>query len=99
MPIRARLHGRFRMLAGADDLEIPETVRNVGDFLEELKRRFGPRINQHLFNPGTNELSPSVIILVNGHSVKMLEGLKTAFRERDAVTIDSLDILEVVGGG
>jgi molybdopterin converting factor small subunit len=99
MPILARLHGRFRMLAGADEFEIPETARNVGDFVEELERRFGPGISQHLFDPGTNELSPSVIILVNGHSVKMLEGLKTPLRERDAVTIDSLDILEVVGGG
>jgi len=99
MPIRARLHGRFRMLAGADEFEIPETVRNVGDFLQELERRFGPRVNQFLFDPGTNELSPSVIILVNGQSVKMLEGLRTPLSETDAVTIDSLDILEVVGGG
>jgi hypothetical protein len=44
-------------------------------------------------------LSPSLILLVNGHSVKMLEGLNTPLLEKDAITIDSVDIMEIVGGG
>jgi len=38
-------------------------------------------------------------MLVNGHSVKMLEGLRTPLLEHDMVTIDSVDVLEIVGGG
>ncbi len=87
------------MAAGSEDIELPETVRNVGDLVEELTRRLGPDARRLVFDPGTRELSPSVIILVNGHSVKMLEGLNTRLLEKDAVTIDSVDIMEIVGGG
>jgi molybdopterin converting factor small subunit len=87
------------MAAGSEEIELPETVRNVGDLLDELARRLGPEARRLMFDPGTRELSPSVIILVNGHSVKMLEGLNTRLLEKDAVMIDSVDIMEIVGGG
>jgi molybdopterin converting factor small subunit len=99
MPIRAKLHGRLRIAAGSDLIELPETVRNVGELLEELIRRVGPEARQYVFDPGTKELSPSLIMLVNGHSIRMLEGLDTPLLEKDAVTIDSVDIMEIVGGG
>jgi len=99
MPIRVKLHGRVRMAAGSDQIELPETVKNVGDLLDELIRRTGPEAERYIFDAGTKELSPSVIVLVNGHSVKMLEGLNTPLLEKDAVTIDSVDIMEIVGGG
>jgi molybdopterin converting factor small subunit len=99
MSIRVKLHGRLRMAAGADEVEIPENVRNVGDLLEELTRRLGPEVRRYIFDLGTKELSPSLIVLVNGHSVKMLEGLNTPLFEKDAITIDSVDIMEIVGGG
>ncbi len=41
MSILVKLHGRLRMAAGADEVEIPEKARNVGDLLEELTRRLG----------------------------------------------------------
>ena len=99
MPIRVKFHGRLRMAAGSDEIELPETVRNVGDLLEELIQRAGPEARQYVFDPGTKELSPSLIMLVNGHSIRMLEGLNTPLLEEDAVTIDSVDIMEIVGGG
>jgi len=99
MPIRVKLHGRLRMAAGSDEVEISEKVRNVGDLLEELTERLGPEARGYIFDPGTKELSPSLIVLVNGHSVKMLEGLNTPLLEKDAIMIDSVDIMEIVGGG
>jgi molybdopterin converting factor small subunit len=99
MPIRVKLHGRLRMAAGSDQIELPETVKNVGELLEELIRRTGPEAKQYVFDPGTKELSPSLIMLVNGHSIRMLEGLSTPLMEMDTVTIDSVDIMEIVGGG
>jgi molybdopterin converting factor small subunit len=99
MSIRVKLHGRLRMAAGSDEVEIPEKVRNVGDLLEELTHRLGPEVRGYMFDPGTKELSPSLVVLVNGHSVKMLEGLNTPLFEKDAITIDSVDIMEIVGGG
>ena len=76
-----------------------DTVKNVGDVLDELLRRVGPEVRQYIFDPGTKELSPSLIMLVNGHSIRMLEGLNTPLLEKDVVTIDSVDIMEIVGGG
>jgi len=99
MPVRVKLHGRLRMAAGSDEIELPVTVRNVGDVLDELIRKVGPEVRQYIFDPGTKELSPSLIMLVNGHSIRMLEGLSTPLLEKDLVTIDSVDIMEIVGGG
>lgn len=99
MSMRVKLHGRLRMAAGSDEIEVPETVRNVGDLLDELTRRLPPETRRYMFDPGTRELSPSLILLVNGHSIRMLEGLNTPLLEKDTVTIDSVDIMEIVGGG
>jgi len=99
MPIQVKLHGRLRMAAGSDQIELPETVKNVGDILEELVRILGSEVRQYIFDPSTKELSPSLIMLVNGHSIRMLEGLNTRLVEKDTITIDSVDIMEIVGGG
>ena len=99
MPIRVKLHGRLSITAGSDEIEIPEKVRNVGDLLDVLMQKLGPEARKYIFDPGTRELSPSLILLVNGHSVKMLEGLNTPLLEKDAIMIDSVDIMEIVGGG
>lgn len=93
------MHGRLRMAAGSDQIELPDTVKNVGDLLEELIRRGGPEARQYIFEHDTKELSPSLIMLVNGHSIRMLEGLNTPLLEKDTVTVDSVDIMEIVGGG
>jgi molybdopterin converting factor small subunit len=99
MSLRVKLHGRFRIFAGTDEIEVPDTVRNVGDLLKQLTSRLGPDVRNSMFEGETSELSPRLIILVNGHSVRMLDGLRTALTGRDAITIDSVDIIEVVGGG
>jgi molybdopterin converting factor small subunit len=99
MPIRVKLHGRIRIAVGSDQIELPETLTNVGELLEELIRRTGPEARRYVFDPGTKELSPSLIMLVNGHSIRMLEGLNTPLLEKDTVSIDTVDIMEIVGGG
>jgi len=87
------------MAAASDQIEISETVRNVRDLLDELTRKLGSDVRRYIYDPGTNELSPSLVMLVNGHSIKMLEGLNTPLLEKDTVTVDTVDILEIVGGG
>jgi molybdopterin converting factor small subunit len=99
MAIRVKLHGRARAAAGSDEIEVAETVKTVGDLLDELTRRIGPDFSRYIFDSGTKEMSANLIMLVNGHSVKMLEGLRTPLLEHDMVTIDSVDVLEIVGGG
>lgn len=100
MPIRVNLHGSIRTTARLDELEIPGTMSNVGELLDELVRKLGPDFQKCLYTmPGTKELNPNLIILVNGHSIRLLGGLKTPLLEKDAVSIESIDLLEIVGGG
>ena len=67
--------------------------------LQELGRKLGPDATRYIFESGTNRMNSTLILLVNGHSVKMLDGLKTQLKDRDTITVDSVDILETVGGG
>src|SRR3989304_1437662 len=99
MSMRVKLHGRFRIAAGSDEIEVPDTVRNVGELLEQLTRRLGPDVGSYMFETGTKDFSQRVIVVGNRHSVSMLEGLRPPLLGRNTVTIDSVDIMEVVGGG
>jgi molybdopterin converting factor small subunit len=94
-----KLHGRFRTAVGSEEIDVGSKVQTVGELLEELSSRLGPDTSRYLFDPGTSEMSPTLVLLVNGHSVKMLDGLRTRLAEADTVTVDSVDIIEVVGGG
>lgn len=74
-------------------------MHDVGQLLQALIRKLGPEVARYIFHPGTRELSPRLIMLVNGHSIRMLEGLNTPLLEKDTITIDGVDIMEIVGGG
>jgi len=99
VPIKVKLHGRIRSAVGSEEIELPTGVSTVGELVQELSRRLGSDANRYIFESGTNQMHPTLVLLVNGHSVKMLQGLKTPLAERDTVTIDSVDIIETVGGG
>jgi molybdopterin converting factor small subunit len=97
--IRVRFHGRPRANAGLEEVEVTRPVRTFRDLLDALDHMLGEGFSRHLFDPGTRTFNSNVILLVNGHSIKMLEGLETPLLDKDTVTIDSVDILEIVGGG
>jgi molybdopterin converting factor small subunit len=99
MPIRVKFHGRIRVAARLDEIEVPKTTSNVGELLDELVRKLGPDFQRYLYIPGTKELSPNLLILINGHSVRLLAGLKTSILENIAVSIESVDLRETIGGG
>ena len=98
MTIKVKLHGRARVAAGLDETEVTD-ARTVGDLLEALTVKIGPEFRRTMLDSRTNELNTNLILLVNGHSVRMLNGLKTPLLETDVVTIDTVELLEIVGGG
>jgi len=99
LSIKVKLHGRIRSAIGSEEIELPANVSTVDELLQELSRRLGSDASRYVFEAGTNQMHPTLVLLVNGHSVKMLQGLNTPLAERDTVTIDSVDIIETVGGG
>jgi len=60
MVVRVRLHGRIRLATGTDQVELPGEVGNVSELLSEMTKRFGPEIRQYMFDPGTENLSPTL---------------------------------------
>ena len=99
MPVKVMLHSRIRDVAGLSEIELDPPPGTVGDLVGELAKRFGPGFSQLMFKENVSSLRDNVVILVNGHSIKMLQGMETPLAVGDKVTADTLDILEVVGGG
>ena len=97
--IRVRLHGRPRAAAGLEEIEINQPVRTFRDLLNALTQILGDGFRRYLFDPAMSSVNSNIILLVNGHSIRMLEGLETLLLDKDTVTIDSVDVLEIVGGG
>lgn len=99
MPVKVLLHSRIRDVVGQREIELDPPPGTVGDLVLELVNRFGPKFSQLVFRENATGLRDNVVILVNGHSIKMLRGMETSLAVGDKVTADTLDILELVGGG
>lgn len=74
-----------------------ETVRLppkaiVGELLDSLSRRYGPKFVEYVFEKG--ELRPNLIVMVDGKSVASMNGLKTPLKSGNTVSI-----LPAFGGG
>jgi len=87
------------MAAGTGEIVLNEPIRSVGDLLEQLVQRFGPEIQRQLFDTNMKEPNSSLVVLVDGHSIRLLHGLNTPLAEGNTVTIDRIDVMELVGGG
>jgi molybdopterin converting factor small subunit len=89
----------MRQATGVSQVDLNPPPKDVKSLLNDLVKRFGPKLADQLFEPGTSRLRDTVVILVNGHSIKLLEGLDTRISDRDLVTSDVTEIFQAVGGG
>jgi len=89
--VKIKPWGVFQELMGERELEvdIPERSK-LRDLLEELAKRYGPRFEGELFQPGKREVKPYIKVLLNGHGAE----LKAMLNEGDIVAI-----FPPVGGG
>lgn len=92
-----KLFSTFREAAGIEQVSI-ENAKDVRTMLKVLADKFGPEFKARLFGKDSR-LRSSVVILVNGHSIKIGQGLDTPLSSGDAVTTDLVAIFETVGGG
>ena len=96
MALVVRLHGRLMRAAGTEKIAIEEPVGTVGDLigaLVKMKPELAEFLREDLVADG------ALFILVNGHSVKVMEGMKTKLLTGDVITIDRIDLLQAIGGG
>ncbi|HVP22648.1 MAG TPA: MoaD/ThiS family protein [Conexivisphaerales archaeon] len=99
MAISVKLYGRIRDYLNAPEIVIEEDVRTVEDLVDILNARSGNKLSEFFFDPGTREIRPSFVMLVNGHSIRLLQGLKTKLYGNSDIVIDNIDIMETEGGG
>jgi len=99
MPVTVKFFTNFREATGLSQIDIEPTPKDVRSLLDELVKKFGQKLAGQLFEPKSCRLRDNVVILINGHSIKLLEGLGTSLKSGDLVTGDVAAILQVVGGG
>jgi molybdopterin converting factor small subunit len=97
--ITVKLYGRIREYLGREEVNVSKEVQTVGELVDELNAMSGNRLNGFFFDPGTREIRPSFVMLVNGHSIRLMKGLETKLSGDNDVVIDNIDIMETVGGG
>lgn len=86
MAITVKFFANFREVTGKGQERVEET-KNVASLLDELVRRFGERLAEQLYSPGTRKLRGTVNILVNGKAIRLLQELNTPLKDEDVVAI------------
>jgi molybdopterin converting factor small subunit len=97
--LTVKLYGRIREYFNAQEIVVDEELETVGQLVDILNERSGGKLSDFFFDPGTREIRPSFVMLVNGHSIRLLQGLKTKLYGDNDVVIDNIDIMETEGGG
>lgn len=97
MSIKVRLYSRLKEIAGRDEIVLDQVPKNVGELIESISRIFGEDFRKAVYQK--ERLRDNLMILVNGHSIKLLKGIETPLTEDVNVSIDVIDLVEIIGGG
>jgi sulfur-carrier protein len=66
----------------------------VEDLLAYMKKRWGEKLDSHLFHPDSGQVLEHLRIMVNGQTIRYLKGMNTQLKEDDEVLI-----MPLVSGG
>jgi len=87
MKVRVRLFAVFREIAGTANviLEFNNENITVRDVIEKLKDSLNEKLYDMIMS--TWERHSSILILVNGHNIRLKEGLDTKIKDGDEIAI------------
>lgn len=93
-------HGRFHHLAGINKIKLEiEPGLSIKSLINVILSKY-PDLKSAFFDDNDGyKLNPRLVILVDGHSIKLLNGLRTKLSTKDSVTFDRIDFISPVGGG
>lgn len=86
MTVIVKFFASFREATGKSQENV-DGARDVASLLDELVRRFGEKLAEHLYHSGTRELRKTVNILVNGRALNIPHELDAPLKEGDVVAI------------
>jgi len=86
--VTLRVLGTMRHLVGTREVKIEVAQGNtVRDVLFAVIKRYGKALEDHLFDPKTATLRPSLRVLLNGQNIISLKKLETKVKDGDVITI------------
>jgi molybdopterin synthase sulfur carrier subunit len=75
------------------EIDLPQES-TVEDLFAYMKKRWGEKLNSRLFHPETGQVLDHLRVMVNGQTIRFLEGMNTPLHEGDEVLI-----MPLVSGG
>ena len=89
--MKIKFFSKIRTATGCKDADIPHEgdVRSLADVLCE---KYGDQLRRMMMQNG--DISPEIIILVNGRNICHMDGIKTKLGDNDTVSV-----FPIVGGG
>ncbi len=85
--ISVKFFGQLRDVVKEKGKELIFTEATVSDLIKVLIKEYGDPLRYAITDPVTNELVDSIILFINGRSIKNLEGINTVLRHQDLVSI------------
>lgn len=88
MKIRVHSILSLKEVLGGKDVEmiVPEGT-TVSGLLTGMVEIWGDSLSPHLFEPGTDRLLPYVRLMVNGQTIRFLNGMETVLKDGDDVLL------------
>ncbi len=88
MKIKVQTILSFKRILGAGEVEmdLPEGA-TIRELLARMVERLGDALSLHLFQPGTDELFPHIVLMVNGRLIHFLQDKETELHEGDVVLL------------
>ena len=95
MKVRVRYFTTLRELAGfsEEELEVGD-VSTLTDLVRRIAEKYGEEASSYLYVDETGNIDPTMQFLVNGVSIRSLQGFKTRLADGDVVAV-----VPPIGGG
>jgi len=95
LKVNVRYFTTLRELAGASEEEVEiGDGSTLTDLVKRIAEKYGEEASRYLYVDETREIDPAMQFLVNGASIRILQGLKTRLADGDVVAV-----VPPIGGG
>lgn len=86
MAVTVRFFANFREATGKGQDRV-EGVKSVSSLIDELVHKFGDKLAEQFYHPGTREFREAVTVLVNGKGLTLPHDIGTPLKDGDVVAI------------